>query len=666
MAKKQPSLKTLAKGEQPSSLDDYLAEVADSELEPHQARPVSSVLARAVLEEAFSVRDCARIQGFLAVGVVIQVPSAEWVDPIKDALRRFGPFPHVVARTGASRLQDRAEVGNDEVGRYLSANHNVVGISNLPERYLPAALVAGADIRIEITTPSNRVISDTIREVTKQRPRKLPPRVASGLSFHDLCAAIRIQSTAAGCVRRLTAMTRSRSMADPHLGDVPHVRDLHGYQGAQEWALKLIDDVQLWREGHLAWDQIDRAVVIASDPGLGKTTFARAVAKSLGMPLVPTSVAHWFSSTGGYINEVIKFVDTLLAQAVANGPAVLLLDELDGLPRRSALGSRNRDYWTPIIGHILLALDSAVSGDAGKLVIIGATNHASSLDEALIRPGRLNRVIHLPRPDASAVAGIMRQHLGNDLAGFDLSGLATLGAGSTGAEIAGWVKAARRTARIGGRPMVASDLMAEIAPPDRRSPAEILSTARHEASHACLSVIMGVSEVSHVSIIPTGMTAGNMKAKLLCSGSPTREELNAYVVTILAGRAADEHWGAVSAGSGGHPTSDLGTATRIIASCHAALGLGGSLAMRATDEQAIDLVRTDATFRAVVERDLARLYAQAQSQVAANADVIDAVAHVLATSRIIDGQGLRRIIGEFQRKPTVTDEPLLITGGNHA
>lgn len=661
MAKKTPSLKTLSRGKQPTSLNDYLAEVADSEPGPHQSRQVSDILAKAVLEDAFSIRDCARIRGFLAVGVVVQVPSADWVDPIKDALRRMGTFPHIVARTGASRLQDRAEVGNDEVGRYLSANHNVGGVSCSPERYLPSALVAGADIRIEITTPSNRVISDTILEVTKQRPRMLPPMVASGLSFHDLCAAIRIQSTAAGCVRRLTAMTRSRSMADPHLDDVPHVRDLHGYQGAQEWALKLVDDVQSWREGRLAWDQIDRAVVIASDPGLGKTTFARAVAKSLGMPLVPTSVAHWFSSTGGYINEVIKFVDTLLAQAVANGPAVLLLDELDGLPRRSALGSRNRDYWTPIIGHILLALDSAVSGDAGKLVIIGATNHASSLDEALIRPGRLNRVIHLPRPDAGAVAGIMRQHLGDDLAGLDLSGLATLGAGSTGAEIAGWVKAARRTARVAERQLNAGDLMAEIAPPDGRSHAEILATARHEASHAVLSEILHVSEVSHLSIVQSKGMAGCMRARLLCSASPTRAELNSYVVTVLAGRAADEMWAGVSAGSGGHATSDLGIATRTIASCHAALGLGGHLTMRATDEQAIDLVRTDAAFRDVVERDLAELYSEAQRLVVVHASTIDAVAHVLAVSRIIDGATLRRIIGS---QPTDSVPCLPSTEGN--
>ncbi|KQP85493.1 hypothetical protein ASF60_05180 [Methylobacterium sp. Leaf113] len=663
MAKKTSPLKTLAKGEQPTSLDDYLAEVADSELEPHQARPVSSVLARAVLEDAFSTRDCARMRGFLAVAVVVQVPSPDWIDPIKDALRRYGPFPHVVARSGAARLQDRPEVGNDEIGRYLAANHNVAGVSSMPERYLPASLVAGADIRIEITAPSNRVISNLILEVTKQRPRKLPPRVAMGLSFHDLCAAIRIQSSPADCVRRLAAMTRSRSMAAPHLSDVPHIRDLHGYQGgAQEWALKLVDDVDAWRRGELDWKQIDRAVVLASIPGLGKTSFARSVAKSLGMPLVPTSVAHWFSSTGGYINEIVKFVDTLLVQAVANGPAVLLLDELDGLPRRSALG-RNGDYWAPIIGHVLLALDSAVSGDAGKLVIIGATNYAHALDEALIRPGRLNRVIHLEPPDATAVAGILRQHLGDDLAGVDLSALATLGAGSTGAEITGWVKGARRTARVAGRAMIQADLMAEITPPDRRSPAEILSTARHEASHACLSEIMGVSEVSHVSIIPTGTTAGYMRARLLCSASPTRDELDAYVVTILAGRAADALWGGVSAGAGGHPASDLGTATRTIASCHASLGLGGTLAMRATDEQAFDLVRTDAAFRAVVERDLARLFAEAQAQVAAHMDVIDTVAHVLAKSRIIDGHTLRSIIGRSITNAVAT---IRTTGGHHA
>ncbi|KQT84964.1 hypothetical protein ASG51_02580 [Methylobacterium sp. Leaf465] len=665
MAKKSPSLTKPPKVEQQGCLDEFLDGAQEDELEPHQSRQVSDVLARAILEEALPIRARARIRGFLAVGVVVQVPSADWIEPIKRAIRRHGPFPHIVARNGSARLQDRAEVGNEEIGRYLGANHNVCGISTSPERYLPSALVAGADIRIEITTPSNKVISNVILEVTKGRPRKLPPRVASGLGFYDLCTAIRIQSSPVDCVRRLTAMTRSRSMGDPHLDDVPLVRDLHGYAGgAQEWAIKLVDDVESWRRGEIPWSQIDRAVVLASIPGLGKTSFARSVAKSLGMPLVPTSVAHWFSSTAGYINEIIKFVDTLLAQAVANGPAVLLLDELDGLPRRSALG-RNADYWAPIVGHILLALDSAVSGDAGKLVIIGATNHASSLDEALIRPGRLNRVITIMPPDATAVAGILRHHLGDDLPGFDLSGLATLGAGSTGAEIAGWVKAARRTARIAERSLAASDLLAEIAPPDVRPWAEILATARHESSHACLSELLRVSEVSQVSIIPTGAMAGSMRARMLCGASPTRAELDAYVVTTLAGRAADEFWGGVSAGAGGHPSSDLGIATRTVASCHASLGLGGNIAMRATDEQAFDLVRTDAAFRAVVERDLADLYAQALAHVAANADVIDRVAHVLAESRILDGPTLRRMIGPSTPNASPVESAVTISGGRH-
>ena len=661
MAKKPPSLKTLAKGEQPTSLDDLLNETAEAELEA-RTLSISAILTRTVLEDALSRRDCARIRGYKGVGVVIGVPSADWVDPIKDALRGFGSFPHIVARNGSNRVSDRPETGNSDVGRYLCGNHNVAGVSSAPGRYLPSALMAGADIRVEVATPSNRVISDVILQVTGRRPRRLPPKVAMGLNFHDLCAAIRTQSTPADCVRRLTAAARSRSLADPSLADVPLINDLHGYEGpAQEWALKLADDVQAWREGKLEWSRIDRAVVLASQPGLGKTSFARSVAKTLGIPLVPTSVANWFASTGGYINEIVKFIDGVFAQAAANGPSVLLLDELDGLPRRSNLG-RNGDYWAPIIGHVLLTLDSAVSGDAGKLIIIGATNYASSLDEALIRPGRLNRVIHLEPPDATAVAGILRQHLGDDLAGCDLSALATLGAGSTGAEITGWVKGARRTARVAGRAMIQADLMTEITPPDRRSPAEILSTARHEASHACLSEILRVSEVAHVSIIPTGRTAGYMKARLLCSASPTRDELDAYVVTILAGRAADAHWGGVSAGSGGHPNSDLGIATRTIASCHASLGLGGSLAMRATDEQAFDLVRTDAAFRAIVERDLAKLFAEAQAQVAAHMDVIDTVAHALAKSRIIDGDTLRSIIG----RSTTPAATIRTTGGLHA
>src|SRR5690606_27219723 len=114
---------------------------------------------------------------------------------------------------------------------------------------------------------------------------------------------------------------------------------------------------------------------------------------------------------------------------------------------------------------------------------------------ALVRPGRLNRIIHITPPDADAMIGILRQHLGADLAGEDLNQLGQMAAGSSGATAVQWVRTARRTARLAKRPMIMADLLAAIAPADTRSAEVLETTAIHEASHAVIAVAMGLGKI---------------------------------------------------------------------------------------------------------------------------------------------------------------------------
>lgn len=101
-----------------------------------------------------------------------------------------------------------------------------------------------------------------------------------------------------------------------------------------------------------------------------------------------------FATTNGYLDGVIKGIDALFASALAAGPsAIVLIDELDGIPSRAGLNDRHASWWTPVINHFLTTLDSSLSGSASRLIVIGATNHPERLDPALIRPGRLDRVI---------------------------------------------------------------------------------------------------------------------------------------------------------------------------------------------------------------------------------------------------------------------------------
>ena len=171
----------------------------------------------------------------------------------------------------------------------LADGRSVVGVATVPERQLPAALVAAADVRIAIGTPDNDVIARVIATATGDRAMAMPPRVATGLDYYDIVAAIRTGSTAKECVHRLEAAAASQTVVDALVADVPRLEDMRGYGAAGEWGLRLVNDLRAWRMGDLPFETIDRHVVLESDPGLGKSTFVRALAKSAGLPLFRSS-----------------------------------------------------------------------------------------------------------------------------------------------------------------------------------------------------------------------------------------------------------------------------------------------------------------------------------------------------------------------------------------
>lgn len=578
--------------------------------------------------------------------VVVRVPSPDWADAAAAAMRSHATYSDMQIKLGTSRTQDRPEVGCDRVSARLARGGRVCGISQDPERYLPTALVAGADVRLDLAQPTAGQVARAIRAVTGEDPGPMPP--LHGLGHHDYVAALRTGSTAAACLARLKAAARSRSVVDPDLPEAPLLHEMPGLEGeAREWCLALADDFQAYLAGRIEFDAIARHAVFFGEPGTGKTLLARSIARTLGVGLIETSVASWFTQTQGYLGDVVREIDRVFSAAAASSPVVLFLDEADGLPSRSKLDNRNRDFWKPIIGQVLLQLDGATSGKNGKIIVIAGTNHVEDLDPALVRPGRLSRVITVRRPSVSGLADIIRHHLGPDtLRGADLTGVAALGVGATGADAAAWVKAARRTARVADRPVAIADLMALVAPEDDRTPAEALACARHEIAHACAVEAMGVGTVQTVTTVQSGEVAGLTRTKLTTRLSMTRVQIEDYVVATLCGRAADEEWGEASTGAGGPANSDLGMATRTLAAAHASFGLGGSLLHRASDADAHRLLATCPDLRQAVSADLDRLYARSRAFVQAHRPTIDGLAHRLVDERLLTGAVIRDRLAE--------------------
>lgn len=189
------------------------------------------------------------------------------------------------------------------------------------------------------------------------------------------------------------------------------VETLSGYGKARDWALDLKVDLDDYRSSILTWSEMSTKLLLSGPPGTGKTTFARALCNSLQIPLVVTSVSTWLQ--GGHLNDVIDRMSKSFVEARAMAPAILFIDEIDGIGKRQPAEREYADYWNTVVNKALELLDGAIKNEG--LIVVGATNRPDHIDEAIKRSGRLETHIEIPRPDVPTLAEILAHHLGDDV-----------------------------------------------------------------------------------------------------------------------------------------------------------------------------------------------------------------------------------------------------------
>lgn len=191
------------------------------------------------------------------------------------------------------------------------------------------------------------------------------------------------------------------------------VETLSGYGDARDWALDLKTDLQLWRDGELAWNEMSTKLMLSGPPGTGKTTYARALCNTLHVPLLVTSVASWLEP--GYLGDVLKRMSRAFELARENAPVILFIDEIDNIGNRFG-GKREQhdDYWRSLINRLLELLDGTLKTEG--VIVVAATNLPEKIDPALLRSGRLEKHVAIPMPDTEGLVGILAHHLGADLA----------------------------------------------------------------------------------------------------------------------------------------------------------------------------------------------------------------------------------------------------------
>lgn len=402
----------------------------------------AEILANLALDAALTPKACAILKQVPRL-TIIKVPNGSWIDLISSLIRRMERRPYIcVAAERRKSAGVLHRIGLDNLS-YLQQGSSVLYISPDPDEILDEAVLAAADVTVEIAPPKPKLLRTFIRRVTGGVARGVMEQM-SALDVKVIVNAVRPHLTAGASVARLRAAVGRRGNGQS-LARVPPLTELPLTAAVRKWADQTLADLEAVRNGSLPPDRLVYAM-LEGPPGTGKTLIANSLAQTAGWTFVPATVGGWFTVGDGALGGAAKNIKLFVDQVIASAPAIGFRDELDAIPDRSSMDNRGRDWWTPVITLFLTEIDRLRK--SGKpVLLLGATNFYHHLDSALVRPGRIQkRVSVLPAETEPEGIALLRFYLRNDLADAELGKLAQLGLGSTPAMVEGWAKGARAAA----------------------------------------------------------------------------------------------------------------------------------------------------------------------------------------------------------------------------
>ena len=445
------------------------------------------------------------------------------------------------------------------------------------------------------------------------------------------------------------------------------LRDVAGIDEVKQEVAEIIDYLRDPGKYTLLGAKIPRGVLLAGPPGTGKTLLARAIAGEAGVP--------FFSNCGSafvelYVGVGAARVRDLFAQAKLSAPCIVFIDEIDAVGgHRTAGESGGNNEREQTLNQLLVEMDG-FNGSAG-VIVIAATNRADCLDAALLRPGRFDRHIIVPLPDARGREEILRVHLSAVPLAADVSPttIAQAAAGFSGAELANLVNEAALLAARDGAHEVAWDhferaldkltlgLERRTAQP---SEAQRRTTAYHEAGHAIVSLnVPDHDPIRKITIVPHGSALGaTAHLPIHERSSLTRRALESRLCTLLGGRAAEElifGLECVTTGAADDLEGANELATRMVAQYGFCEALGPICYLRADDAKgagaSAGMTRnlspeTAGTVERAQRAFIEASHAQARAILAAHADALHALAAALLRSETLDGAQIREIVSQ--------------------
>ena len=412
--------------------------------------------------------------------------------------------------------------------------------------------------------------------------------------------------------------------------------------------------------------RLPKGCLLVGAPGTGKTLLARAIAGEAEVPFFSISGSDFVEM---FVGVGASRVRDLFIQGKKKAPCIIFIDEIDAVGRHRGAGfGGGNDEREQTLNQLLVEMDGFESNEG--VILIAATNRPDILDPALLRPGRFDRHVVVPRPDVRGREGILQVHirkvpLSTDV---DVSVLARSTPGFTGADLENLVnEAALLAARNDKEKVGMLDLELSkdkvMMGAERRSmiisDEEKRTTAYHEAGHALIAKLLpGADPIHKVTIIPRGMALG-LTQQLPMDEKYTypREYLLNNLVILFGGRVAEElvlEQTTTGAGNDIEKATDL--ARRMVCEWGMSEKLGPMTFGKKEEEvflgrdftQKTDYSKSTAVeIDAEVTRIIQESYHRAKELLTTNLRLLKKIAEQLLEKEVLDGLEIDAIVKAF-------------------
>lgn len=439
-------------------------------------------------------------------------------------------------------------------------------------------------------------------------------------------------------------------------------KDVAGQDEAKESLQEVVDFLHNPKKYTEVGAKLPKGALLVGPPGTGKTLLAKAVAGEAKVPFFSVSGSEFVEM---YVGVGASRVRDLFKQAQSMAPCIIFIDEIDaiGKSRDNVMGGNDEREQT--LNQILSEMDGFES-DKG-LLLLAATNRPEILDPALLRPGRFDRRIIVDKPDLKGRIDTLKVH-SKDVKmdeTVDLEAIALATSGAVGSDLANMINEAAINAVKHGRRVVSqSDLFeaVEVVLVGKEKKDRIMNAEErrivsyHEVGHALVSALQKDAEpVQKITIVPRTMGALGyvMQTPEEEKYLNTKKELEAMLVGLLAGRAAEEIvFDTVTTGA----SNDIERATKLARAMITQYGMSqhfGLMGLESIQNRYLDgravLNCGEATASEIdqeVMKMLKTAYEEAKRLLSENREALDKIAAYLIEKETITGKEFMDIFHE--------------------